>query len=821
MIRNKVYFYTGIVPLVLGAATVWGAMDKREPHIGYLFPAGAQRGSTVYIAAGGQFLRAAEDVYVSGQGVHAEMVKYYRPINNQQLPLLRERLREVRNARLKELGVNPDNLPDRGPMPGQKNKNDSPGSRPDPNEAKSAERANIAIPQHPLLEDLDNKTLRELAHIWQMLLASRRRNQTNRQLAEMVLIKISVDPAAQPGSRELRILTANGLTNPVVFQVGQLPEVREIEPNSRGEPASMPGLARILQNAKLPQEKPLDLPVVLNGQIMPGDVDRFRFHAKQGQHLVIETRARSLMPYLADAVPGWFQAVIALYDDQGHELAYDDDYRFNPDPVLSFKIPTSGEYELEIHDSLYRGRQDFVYQISISQCPFITQMFPLSARTGTPSIAVISGWNLRDDQLQLDTQESEDFIRHVVGKAGKWFSNPVAYVVDPLPQYPAKEPNNSIETAQEIDLPVMINGRIDKPGDIDVFQFTGRNGEKVTAQIYARSLNSPLDSLLRLMDKTGKVLAWNDDYEVEDNYLFEDLTGLITHHADSYLTTELPGEGTYYLQITDAQEHGGGAYCYCLRVAQPQPDFELRMTPSSLFARTGEIVPFNLYVLRKDGFNGSINVIPAEGQSGFKVNGGRIPPGCNHIWMTLETPTQGQSELVSLRLDGVAEINGRTVNRRVVPAEDMMQAFLYRHLVPSQELLVAVKKTPWRASPFKLVSETPIRIQAGDSAIVRVEIPKRAAIRKIDLELVQAPPGLTLGKVTANSADLTFKILTDKNAIKEDVSDNLIVAAFAELKPARRPAKNNSKIQRVPMGLLPAIPIEIRQQPVAAVKADW
>jgi len=817
MILKNTYFYGRILILVLCSTSAWGAMDKREPHIGYLYPAGAQLGSTVYITAGGQFLRGASDVYVCGRGVHAEVVKYYRPISNLQLPLLRERLREVRNERLRELGINPDNLPDRPKIP--KSKNEPSINKTDPNQVNATKPANITMPEHPLLEDLDNKSLRELANIWQMLLASRRRNQANRQFAEMVLIKISVDQAAEPGSRELRILTANGLTNPIVFQVSQLPEVRELEPNSREEPAGMPGLARILQNVQMPQEKPLDLPIVLNGQIMPGDIDRFRFNAKEGQHLVIETYARSLMPYLADAVPGWFQAVIALYDDKGNELAYDDDYRFNPDPVLSFRIPKSGQYELEIHDSLYRGRQDFVYRISISQCPFITGMFPLSTRMGAKTVASISGWNLKENKLPLDSQSGEDFIRHIACRYGKWFSNPVAYAVDTLPQSTAKEPNNTIETAQDIHLPVMINGRIEKPGDIDVFKLSGRTGDKVVAQVYARNLNSPLDSLLRLTDKTGRVLAWNDDYEVEDNYLFEDLTGLVTHHADSYLMTELPGDGIYYLQITDAQEHGGGAYSYCLRIGGLLPDYELRMTPSSLFVRKGEIVPFNVYVLRKDGFNGSINVVVKDAQSGFKINGGRIPADCKHIWMTLEAPVEWQSGPVSLRLDGVAQINGRTVSRRVVPAEDMMQAFLYRHLVPSQELLVAVKKTPGRVSPFKLASPTPIRIKAGGSTIVRVEIPKRAAINKIDLELVEPPQGVTLGKVSAIPAGLSFKIMTDKSVIKNNIISNLIVEAFAELKPKAKQAKNKNGAQRVSMGVLPAIPIEIVKQPDSQANA--
>ena len=83
---------------------------------------------------------------------------------------------------------------------------------------------------------------------------------------------------------------------------------------------------------------------------MPGEVDRYRFQARKGQRLVVVVSARELMPYLADAVPGWFQAAVAIRDSRGDELAYDDHYRFHPDPVLYCRIPKDGPYVLEIHD---------------------------------------------------------------------------------------------------------------------------------------------------------------------------------------------------------------------------------------------------------------------------------------------------------------------------------------------------------------------------------------------------------------------------------------------------------------------------------------
>ena len=173
------------------------------------------------------------------------------------------------------------------------------------------------------------------------------------------------------------------LSQPLVFCVGQLPEFNKPKPPAVAEPlpANRAGNAGA-QTAAAPVESRIVLPCVVNGQIMPGGVDRYRFQARKGQRLVIAASARELMPYLADAVPGWFQAALSLYDAQGHEVAYADHFRFHPDPVLFYEVPKDGEYVLQIRDSIYRGREDFVYRITAGELPFVTGIFPLGGPAG-------------------------------------------------------------------------------------------------------------------------------------------------------------------------------------------------------------------------------------------------------------------------------------------------------------------------------------------------------------------------------------------------------------------------------------------------------
>lgn len=791
------------VAFVMCAANAWGQTNRKEPHIGYIYPAGGQQGTTIQITAGGQFLKGASDVYISGGGVQTKGIQYMKPLrlNKEQRQLLRERLKEVREKRLAELsgkGLGESKTPKRK-KPTQEDANKTKTSN-NENDAKMEE---VKLPEHPLLIDLDDKSLRELAHIRDIMFNSRRKKQPNRQIAELVLIEITIEPGAKPGKRELRIRTGTGLTNPVVFHVGLLREVLELEPNNQKAYPVLPNV---------PMEKPLDIPVILNGQIMPGDVDRFRFRARQGQKLVIETLARGLIPYLADAVPGWFQATLALYEAGGKEVAFADDYRFNPDPVLFYQITKNGEYELEIHDSIYRGREDFVYRIIVGEQPFITQMFPLGGKECTETVASIRGWNLSSTQLPLDTKPGSGNIRQTAYNEGKNISNSIAYAVDTLGECNESESNDTLKHAQQIEMPMIINGHINKPGDVDIFQIKGRTGDKIVGEVYGRRLNSPLDSLLRLTDASGKVLELNDDYVLKDSHLHKDMMGLVTHHADSYLFAELPRNGTYYVHLADSQHQGGQAYAYRLRISSPQPDFALRVTPSSLSMRAGAAMPVYVHALRKDGFDGPIKVELKDSRTGFEIDGGWIRAGSDSVRMTLTAPQKAPEQPVVLELKGYARIGGRLVSRPVVPADDVIQAFLYRHLVPSQELMVAVNKGKFPAPGFELAGDSPVWIRVGGPTRVLIKTLKRKWLEQVQLELNEPPEGITLDDVTVVPGGLEFRLNADENAAQGGFAGNLIIEAFRESMPKRQKGKPAPKKRRFSIGFLPAIPIKIVQQ---------
>jgi len=772
-IRNVLF--TIAVATALFAPPARGQTTNTTPQIGYVYPAGARQGATVEIVIGGQYLRGMKAVRISGAGIKAEIVRIARPIGNiqfDQRATLTKQMADALHARMEEAGIDAAIV---------KKMREQAQKRWDAAKKRSPEIEKARQLDHPILDGLAEMSVRELAHVRSYIFFPRQKVQPNRQLAETVLLKIVVDADAVPGDRELRMASKSGMTNAVVFQVGQMPEVTELEPNDRKggpDPNRNPPLGRIKEAWKLMARTVHDVPALLNGQIMPGDIDRWAFRAKKGQKLVIDVDARQLVPYLADAVPGLFQATLTIHDSKGREVAFQDDFEFRPDPVLYFEAPEDGEYELEIRDSIYRGRQDFVYRIAIGEQPFVTHIFPLGGPQGALLSASVSGWNLTEKQLTLDTKPGDGWLRLATSRSGATVSNAVPYAVGTLPETMETASNNTPKAAQAVQMPMIVNGRIEKPGDVDVFSVKGKAGDEIVLEVMARQLGSPLDSLVRLMDKSGKVLAWNDDFVVKQTHLHVDKMGLVTHHADSYLKAKLPKDGTYYVQMSDVQRHGGDAYGYRLRISVPQPDFALRATPSSLFLRPGSQVPIAVYVLRQDGFDGAIEV---KGPEGYAISGGRIPAGVSYARMTMTSTGESTGEPVALKLTGTADIAGQAVTRTAVGADNTMQA----------------------SAPG------PIRIPVGGSQKVEITSARGVtALKNTVLELNDPPTGLRLHDTVIEGKSLFFTLSVDKD-VTESFSGNVIVATIREIMPKAREGAPPPRKRRWGAGYLPAVPIEI------------
>ena len=303
------------------------ALPAADPYAGYIYPAGIQAGTTNRFIIGGQNMWGIQGVHFSEAGLHVlkiEKVPGFSPPTGLQRRHLKNWLDGIAEGRL-----------------------DEPQKPDDPH--LDEWRSNI------WWRALNTLDAGQLAIVERDLYTPRNALQETPSLRQMMLVTVAADANIKPGWCEFSIWGGNGMSAPRPFGISALPRAPE----------------QLYVPPHRPQPKPTFVDtrvggIVLDGQIMPGSTDSFQLLLAAGRRYVFKATARELQPYIGDAVPGFFNAAMALKDADGNIVAEaDDESRFRPDPIMEFSPATDGYYLLEIHDVLYRGRADFVYQVAI------------------------------------------------------------------------------------------------------------------------------------------------------------------------------------------------------------------------------------------------------------------------------------------------------------------------------------------------------------------------------------------------------------------------------------------------------------------------
>ena len=563
---------------------------------------------------------------------------------------------------------------------------------------------------------------------------------------DSVRVAIVIAPDAELGQRDLRLVAPAGISSRCRFVVDDLPDIQVTDSNA----------------AKADATQLESLPAVANGQIYSGwigatgvvgapDRGYYRFNAKAGQTLVCQCEAQSLRPYIDQAVPGWFDGCLTLYDAGGKRLAYADDFRFHPDPVLIYKVEADGEYLLELRDVIHRSSHDFVYRLRVGALPFLTHVFPLGGRRGSEVNLELHGANLGQTSLRWKVPADGPEMRCVSVQAGGLASNCLPLEAGDFPEIVEIEPNDSIAKAQRVTVPVTINGRIQKNGDEDYFVFKAEEGQKLLMEVHARRLDSPLDSVLTLLDSAGGELAENDDplpqaipnnrgdgVETDQSLNTEPPDSLTTHTADSRLAYTFAKAGDYVVRIRDAQEQGGDEYAYRLTIAPAQPDYVLRVHTDAAAVAQGDSAVLGVSALRKNDFDGEIRLTVQDLPPGLTASETVIPAQASETQLTITAAADAKPVFYCPTVAGAATVDGRDVVRRAVPVETLVQAFYVKHMVPTQGSPVEV--TPGRA--FSLSTDVPrgklLEVKQGGETQVVVKV-VRAADGKFPVSVAALP----------------------------------------------------------------------------------
>jgi hypothetical protein len=108
------------------------------------------------------------------------------------------------------------------------------------------------------------------------------------------------------------------------------------------------------------------------------------------------------------------------------------------------------------------------------------------------------------------------------------------FIIGTIPEVQEKEPNDDAVKAQAIEMPCVVNGKLQKAGDADCFAVTLKKGQMLVASVdSARSLKSPMDAVLQVTSADGFVLEQNNDYR-----------GL-----DPQIAFQAPSNGRYVVRV--------------------------------------------------------------------------------------------------------------------------------------------------------------------------------------------------------------------------------------------------------------------------------
>lgn len=484
---------------------------------------------------------------------------------------------------------------------------------------------------------------------------------------------VSIAANAPLGFRRWRVWTSQGVTPSMKFVIGDLPEV--VEDEIDGDP--LPTSVR--------------LPVTINGRVFPReDVDIWTFEGQAGISYTCEVMAARLGSPL--------DSRLVVYGPDNRPITENVDSR-GTDSFLRFTAPEDGRYAVHIHDVDFRGLQHYVYRLTITDQPYVDQVYPLGGRRGTTRHFELLGQRLPAGPVLLSLPKvkansfSDTLLLH--GRP----TNRFTVELSDLPDVLEVEPNDNAEQAASFDLGTIIDGRIDTPGDSDNWWFETEKGQRVDLDLHAARLGSLLDSRLAIFDEAGKQLASNDDGQ--------------KGQADSRLAFTAPAGARYRIEIRDHfASRGGPDFGYRLHAtwaADPQPDFKLQLPTDGLTVTRGGEAKLKVVATRTGGFQAAIT-LAAEGlPAGVTLSNNTIPEKKNETQLTFKADDTAKIDVARLRIRGSAQIGEAAVSRLATRSTDSRDDVTVDHLL----LAVAFP------TPFKVTGIFETRYAARGSTFVR------------------------------------------------------------------------------------------------------
>lgn len=438
--------------------------------------------------------------------------------------------------------------------------------------------------------------------------------------------KFTVNIAADTpvGVYDARVLSRLGVSSARAFSVNKLPEVTRMNPNNSVETA-------------------LSLPVnsICNATMTKRAVDFYSFQGVKGKRITVDCAARGIDSRLAP--------VVILADAKGNDLLVN-----RTGGVIDFTPPADGDYVIKINDLTYQGGERHFYRLALQDA---SGGGPAPRQPETPAVSAMS-WPPEGLPRVAATKEAE--------------------------------PNNTGAQAQKIMLPCDIAGSFYPAADVDTYEFTAKKGETWWVEVASERLGLNTDPfvLVQRVTQTGDKEILTDVAELNDiaspmkvtsNGYSYDGPPYDAGSPDVNGKFEVKEDGTYRLQVRDL--FGGTRSdpnnIYRLIVRRAEPDFSLvawavhftlrngdRAALSKPMAlRAGDSRAFEVAAVRRDGFDGEIDISMEHLPPGVSAAGLRIGKGRTYGHLILTAASDAGRGFSLAKIAGRATIQGKMATR--------------------------------------------------------------------------------------------------------------------------------------------------------------
>ena len=488
--------------------------------------------------------------------------------------------------------------------------------------------------------------------------------------------KVSVDEEVSPGIYDFRHGGKSGTTSSLSFLVSNLEEFT-------------------VQNEAVSKDKamPIDHSMFLNGLIQKGNAHFFKFSLNENERVFVDC--------FAERINSRMDALIVVEDPNGNEVGRSRE-AIGGDPLIDFKAQKSGEYILRVSDFLTRGGDDYWYRVRIRKAAQIDFVFPSSVRVGEKQKFQIFGRNLPggvpsgDDGLEMiemdvdvpDVMERQRFgptkpinagmkgFNFSIGE-GLELSNSVFIPFSNYSHFIENGANATPNDAQKINPPGEVSGRF-YPGKKSWFSFDVKTGNDYVVEVVSNRLYSPTDPILSV----DKVITDNEGKETitslgkaDDQALNIGGRRYPTNHRDPSLKFKADSDFVARVSIKD---NFSTNLPFRLIVRNSKPDYELfvsvpipdgdnnkgkKIIKGGLAVRSGQVGRLEIFALRKDGYDGQIDVSIKGLPDFFEVRPASISKGQNSCTLSFYNKKHSSEWVGNVEVMGNSEINGEKITK--------------------------------------------------------------------------------------------------------------------------------------------------------------